>query len=230
MIERIKTGIPGFDQLVQGGLVKGSTSLVTGGTGTCKTLFSMQFLYSGAVDFGEKGIYISFEESEEDLKSAAESIGINFSKAGKKAKFICLSPYDTIDFISLLKDEITRFGAKRVVIDSITALAMPLDNNFERKKMIFTLNKMLKKMKCSCLLVSEIPSEGSISSESLGRFSRFGVEEFLCDSVIMLHYMGIGGEADRAARVVKMRKTSHKKGPIPMEIGNKGIKILKPKY
>ena len=69
MLKRIKTGVPGFDKLIEGGLIQNSVNLLSGGTGTGKTIFCLQFLYSGAKESNEKGIYISFEESSEDLKS-----------------------------------------------------------------------------------------------------------------------------------------------------------------
>lgn len=233
-IQRIKSGIPGFDAITNGGLVKNSINLVTGGTGTGKTIFGLQYLFHGAKDCNEKGIYISLEESEEELKDDAREIGMNFNEVAKKVKFICLSPYDTSDLASIfkpsvLKHEIESFKPCRIVIDSVTALVMGLENNFERKKEIYTLSRMLKEMDCTTLLLSEIPSESALSTSS-GSFSRYGVEEFLCDSVIMLHYMGIGGESDRALRVIKMRRTRHVRGPVPMALGSCGVKILKQKF
>jgi len=74
-------------------------------------------------------------------------------------------------------------------------------------------------------MTSEIPDQGTGDSD-VSKISRFGVEEFLCDSVIVLHSAGLGGDADRAVRIVKMRRTNHTKGPIPMEIGKGGIAVL----
>ena len=75
-------------------------------------------------------------------------------------------------------------------------------------------------------MTSEIPNDFSISSEGMGRLSRFGIEEFACDSVITFHYAGLGGLSDRAMQIVKMRRTKHARSPLPMEIGKKGITIL----
>ncbi len=230
MVERVKTGIPGLNKLMQGGLVKNSVILLSGGTGTGKTIFGLQFLFNGAKDFNEKGIYLSLEESEEGLKADVEDMGLDFNEVSKKVKFIYMPPYGTTNFLSPLKDQIEKFKPKRVVIDSLTALVMPLEDNFERKKEIFNLIKILKRLNCTAILTSEVPSESNISSDSTGRFSKFGIEEFLCDSVIVLHYAGIGGESDRAIRVVKMRQTNHVRGPVSMAIGKLGISVLKTKY
>ena len=230
MVERTKTGIPGLNKLMQGGLVKNSVTLLSGGTGTGKTIFGLQFLFNGAKEFDEKGIYLSLEESEESLKADVEDLGLDFNEVSKKVKFIYMPPYGITNFLSPLKDQIEKFKPKRVVIDSLTALVMPLEDDFERKKEIFNIIKILKRLNCTSILTSEIPSESNISSDSIGRFSKFGIEEFLCDNVIVLHYAGIGGESDRAIRVVKMRQTNHVRGPVPMSLGNLGISVLKTKY
>ena len=226
MIKRIKTGIPGFDKIIEGGLIENSVNLISGGTGTGKTIFCLQFLHSGAKDLKEKGIYISFEESENDLKADAAELGLNFDKLSNEVKFIHIPPYKISDFLSVLKDEIMVFEAKRVVIDPLSAIAMPMEDDFERRKQIYKVKETLKSLNCTSMLTSEITSEGSQGSEFMGNLSRFEIEEFLCDSVTVLYYSGIGGEADRAIRVIKMRKTNHARGPIPMEMGQGGMKVL----
>lgn len=225
MIKRMNTGIPGFDKVVEGGLVSNSVNLLSGGTGTGKTIFCLQFLYYGAKELNEKGVYISFEESEEELKADAAEIGFNFEALSGKVKFVYIPPYNITNFLNVLKEEILIFDPKRVVIDSMSALAMPMEDDFERRKQIFKIREALKSLNCTSILVSEVPAEGSDSGLA-ARFSRFDVEEFLCDSVIVLYYAGIGGESDRAIRVIKMRRTAHKREPIPMEIGKLGIRVL----
>ena len=229
MMERIKTGLPGFDKLIEGGFVENSVNLMCGGTGTGKTIFSMQFLLNGAKDYNEKGIYFSLEETEENIRADASAIGLDFSKVSSKIKFVYITPYSSFDFISTIKDEIQKFKAKRVVVDSISALVMPLEDDFERRKQIFILRDTLKEMNCTSLCVSEVLSD-SIGLDTMGTFSRYNIEEFLCDSVIVLHYAGIGGESDRAIRVVKMRRTNHIKGPVPIVIEKGGIRVSKSKF
>ncbi len=227
MVKRIKTGVPGFDKFIEGGFIEKSINLLSGGTGTGKTIFCLHFLYSGAKDLNEKGIYISFEESEEDLKADGKEIGMDFGAVSNKVKFLHIPPYNIANFLNVLKEEVMMFDPKRLVIDSISALAMPMEDDFERRKQIFRIKELLKELNCTSILVSEVPSDTGISTEMSGRFSRFEVEEFLCDSVIALYYAGIGGESDRAIRVIKMRKTSHQRGPIPMDISKTGMEVLK---
>ena len=230
MATRTKTGIPGFDQVIQGGLIKNSVNLLSGGTGTGKTIFCLQFLFNGAKEFNEKGVYLSFEESVEDLKSDAAELGLNFDAVANKVKIIHIPLHNITSVSSLLKGEISEFKPKRIVIDSLSAIAMPMEDDFERRKEINIIKEALKNMDCTSILISEAPSEGGMGTESIGQFSRFGIEEFMCDSLIVLYYAGIGGESDRAIRVVKMRRTNHLRGPIPMEIGKLGVTVLKSKF
>ena len=229
MIKRIKSGVHWFDDLIGGGYTPNSINLLAGGTGTGKTIFCLQFLYNGAKDFNEKGIYISFEESNEDLKQDAAEIGFNFSTLGDKVKFLHIPPYQITDFLNVLKEEVLIFDPKRLVLDSISALSMPMEDDFERRKQLYRIKELLKSLNCTSVLISEAPSEASMSTETASRFSRYDVEEFLCDSVTALYYAGIGGESDRAIRVIKMRKTAHNRAPIPMEIGKLGIRVLSEK-
>jgi circadian clock protein KaiC len=222
--DKIKTGIPGFDDIVSGGLVKNSANLVSGGAGTGKTILCMSYLFNGAKKFGEKGMYISFEESEADLKADVAPFGINFDDMPEKVKFVYLAPYDLVDFIKVLNNVLFEFKPSRLVIDSLSALVMTMEDDFERRKEIFQLIRLLKSSGCTTLLVSEKMGSGE------GSLSRYGIEEFLADSVIVLHNAGMGGESDRAIRVVKMRRSEHKKGPIPMEINKAGLTVLKSKY
>ncbi|MBW2976124.1 AAA family ATPase [Candidatus Woesearchaeota archaeon] len=260
MLHRISTGIPGFDKLIEGGFIKNSVNLLCGGTGTGKTIFCLQFILNGARQYGERGYYISFEETEDDLKQDVEGLGLDFKsvdrdkklkkklksavksegldfdelskgvKFSSDTKFAYVPVYDVTDFVSQLKDELQKFKPKRVVIDSISAVVMPMEDDFERRKQIFKIIELLKSMDCTTILISETPTESAMDSEGLGSFSRFGIEEFLSDSVTVLHYAGIGGESDRAIRVVKMRRTNHKRGPIPMKIGGSGITVLKSRF
>jgi circadian clock protein KaiC len=229
MTERVPTGIKGMDGIIGGGFIKNSVNLLSGGTGTGKTIFSLQFIFNGAKHFNERGIYVSFEECEEDLREDVASLGFNFDEVGEKIKFIYIPPYSISDFITLLRENIAEFRPQRVVIDSLSALAMPMEDNFERKKEIFRIRETLKESNCTTILTSEIPGAGPMV-EAGGKFSRFGVEEFLCDAVMVLHYAGLGGETDRAVRVVKMRKTNHRRGPIAIIIGENGVEVTDAKY
>jgi circadian clock protein KaiC len=217
MGEKVKTGIPGFDEIVSGGLVKNSVNLISGGAGTGKTIFCMSYLFNGAKNFGEKGMYISFEESEADLKADVAQFGINFDELSQKVKFVYLAPYDLVDFIKVLNNELFDFKPSRVVIDSLSALVMTMEDDFERRKEIFQLIRILKSSQCTSLLVSEKMDAGD------GMLSRYGIEEFLTDSLILLNFESIGSTYSRTLSVRKMRKTKHSEEVHPIEISDKGI-------
>lgn len=220
---RIKSGIQGFDNLCQGGFIKDSITLVSGVAGSGKSIFAMQFLHYG-IQSGEKGLYISFEENLDDLKKDALVFGWDFDRLEreKKCRFAYIFPYELNNFQPLLISEVTRLGAKRVVIDSTSAFGMSLENEYEVRKQLFSLTMQLKKLECTTILTSEVVEA---SLEGTGKLSRFGVEEFVADSVIVLHYGGLGGDSDRALQIVKMRRTDHVKGPVPMKITEKGISV-----
>lgn len=229
-MKRIQTGIPGFDDVIEGGLVSNSVNLISGGTGTGKTIFCLQFLWNGVTKFNDDCTYISFEENEENLKEDAKIFGWNFDdikgKNKGKCTFCYIPPYTIRDFESMVIERVSKSKSKRVVIDSVSSLDMMLEDNFEMRKGIYRLIDQLKKLNCTALMTSEIPSEASLHSDTSGNLSRFGVVEFACDSVISFHYAGLGGLSDRAIRIVKMRRTKHVRSPLPMEIAKNGIRVL----
>lgn len=229
-MKRVQTGIHGFDEVTQGGFVNNSVNLLSGGTGTGKTLFCLQFLWNSITKYNENSIYISFEESEENLKEDAKVFKWNFDniKGNNKRKcvFCYFPPYSIRDFESSLIEKIEKTKSKRVVIDSISSLAMSLEDDFERRKGIYRLVDQLKKLDCTSILTSEIAYGSSISADGIGKLSRDGIVEFVCDSVTTCHYAGLGGLSDRAIRIIKMRRTKHVRSPLPMEITNEGVRVF----
>ncbi len=217
---RVKTGISGFDKLCQGGLVNKSVNLISGAPGTGKTIFALQFLHNG-INEGEKGAYFSFEENIEDLKKDALMFGWEFDilEREKKCRFVYVYPYELTNFQSQMLNEIARLGAKRVVIDSTSAFGMALENDYEVRKSLFLIMSELKKLDCTAILTSEIVSSDNVGSN----ISRFGVEEFVADSVITMH----NDPKSRSLEIIKMRRTNHSKGFIPFKITDKGIVIDK---
>lgn len=226
--DRIKTGIPGLDPLIGGGFIPGSVNLVAGGAGAGKTILGLQYLWNGLTKFNEPGIYVSTEEDPEDLRKDAEIFGWDFSKYEKAGSFAFKyhPPYNCKTFSGNLKAAIQEIGAKRIVIDSTTVFGVALNDPFETRKLSFELSHLLKSLGVTGISTSEISGEGPIDvSSGAVTLSRFGVEEFVADSVILLHYGGLGGASDRMLRIVKMRRTNHKKGLFPFAINNKGINI-----
>jgi len=227
-VERVKTGIPGLDPLIGGGFLRGSVNLISGGAGAGKTIFSLQYLWNGLTKFNEPGLYVSTEEDPDDLRNDALALGWDFSKYEKAGAFAFRfhPPYDFKAFSGSLKQAITQLKAKRIVIDSTSVFGIALDDIFEARKLSFELQKLLKQLGVTGISTSEISGEGPIDvSSGAVTLSRFGVEEFVADSVILLHYGGLGGASDRMLRIIKMRRTDHKKGLFPFNISGKGITV-----
>ena len=221
---RTKTGISGYDKIMQGGFIPNSVNLISGGAGTGKTIFGLQYLWNGLSRFLESGMYISFEENIRDLTSDALAMGWDFNKYSNKFKFIYHAPYEIESFIDRLEKEVRKINAKRVVIDSTSSFGMALKDDYEVRRKLYELITSLKKMDCVSVLTSEIINAGD-TSEGVGKLSRFGVEEFVCDSVTLMYFAGLGGSSDRSMRVIKSREINQMKGVFPMEITNNGIKV-----
>lgn len=226
--QRVKTGIPGFDKLSEGGFVEGSINLLSGGPGTGKTIFSMQYLYNGATKFNENGLFISFEENLNGLKLDASVFDWDFTELEKQGlcKFITFKPFNNPSLMDDLVKVIRKLNIKRVVIDSISVFSMAFRNDvFRTRKELYGLCNLLEELGVTTVLTSEITGEAPLDISSSGGLSRDGLVEFIADSVITLHNSGIGGESDRAIRILKMRRTNHEKSPIPMSININGVSI-----
>jgi len=230
MVERIRTNISGLDKHIEGGFVKNSINLISGGPGTGKTIFALQYLYESIQKDKDVGLYISFEEEFENLMGDAMVFGWDFEKLQKQGKcvFLTCRPMEEPNLQARIEQLIKKNGVKRVVIDSISVFSMMFKDDLYRiRKEFYRLAKFLKEQGCTILLTAEINGEAPLDITSGGgALSRDGIIEFIADSVVTLHNSGIGGEGDRAIRVLKMRRTDHTKGPVPMTITKEGMKVL----
>ncbi len=219
-INRVKTGIPGMDKLMEGGIPEGSVVLLSGGAGCGKTTFSCQFIMEG-LDKGENCLYITLEECPEDIKKDALQFGWDFSKHESTGAFRIMyyDPFELKEIITRLKDLITVNKIKRLVIDSITLFGLYLKEEYNIRKELYHLVSALKETGCTALLLSEV-TEGDSK-----KFSRYGVEEFVVDGVIVLYYMGLGEGIFRNIEVRKMRRTKHKNGMFPLVLEKNGMKV-----
>jgi len=225
--ERVSTGIPGLDELLEDGYVKGSSVLVTGGTGTGKTTFCAQFLWEG-LKIGEPGVYITLEEDSEDIREDLKRYGFNFERFEKKKTFrlVYQNPFEVSDISSTVVDAINSVNAKRVVIDPISILAMYMKDPAAMRKRFFQIVRMLKKTGVTSLITSEI-LDNEIGERGGGSLSRDGVSEFVADGVVVLNLFGVGGGITRSILIRKMRRTKHGTDVYPMEITGKGIIVKK---
>jgi len=217
-MDRVKTGIPGMDEMMGGGIPKNQICLVTGTAGTGKTTLCAQFIYNGIAQFGENGVYLSFEEPEESMRETLKSHGWDFDDFEDKGRFsfIRYDPYHIEDVFDVLESTIRQTKAKRVVIDSVSALGLHIKDDAELRRMIFNLSVVLRKLECTALLVSEIPP----NSRGL---SRYGVEEFVADSVVVLYYERMQSSFSRAIQIWKIRGSAHSEKLHPYKIGKEGF-------
>lgn len=220
MIERVKTGIRGLDEIMKGGVPKGQLVLLSGTCGTGKTTLCSQYIYNGLTKFNENGIYLSFEEIPESIKSNVKQFGFDFDKFEKSGRFsfIKYDPYHVEEVFDILENAVRDKKAERVVIDSVSALGIHVRDKAELRRMIFNLSATLRKLGCTVMLVSEIVpgSEG---------ISRYGVEEFVTDSVIVLYYERNEFTFNRAIQIWKMSGSDHSKKLHPYKITEKGIVV-----
>lgn len=224
---RVSTGIPGLDELLEGGYVKGSTILVTGGTGTGKTTFCAQFIREG-LKKGEPGIYITMEEDPEDIREDLKKFGFNFERFEKSKvfSFVYQNPFEISDISSTIVDAINSVNAQRVVIDPVSLIGMYMKDPAVLRKRLFEVIRLLKKTDATTLITSEI-LDNKIGDGGGGSLSREGVTEFIVDVVIVLQYLNIGKESFGNLQIRKMRRTKHEHGWFPMNITKSGLEVSK---
>lgn len=237
-MERLSTGIMGLDEKIEGGLVRGSITLVVGKTGTGKTQFCTSFIYSGAIK-GEPGLYITTEERIDDIKEDINSMfNWNFTELEQKdrVKFLSINAIypekplgDEINRItksyligirSQIAEAIKSIHAKRIALDSISILEMFLQDKYMARVMLFGLVEYFKAMGVTVVISGEIPetSKGLTGS---------GIIEYLVDGVIKLDFVPVSEEFKRTMTIRKMRRTDHSTLIHPFEITPEGLKLIK---
>ena len=226
-VERETTGIPGLDQMMEGGYPAGGLITLTGRPGTGKTIFSSQFLYDGCKNFGEPGMYVSMIEGKKAYLSNARRLGLDLESMEKKGLFRFLEmPTTTADGLSSVLAEIVKWVAhdntKRLVIDSFTAMAHTFTSRGDMR--IFThtlLGKVVAAQGCTTFMISEL------SPANIGFTD--GIEEFIADGVITFTLEPVSGDGRvRYIEIVKMRGTNQWMGPIPVEISGNGMVVKHP--
>ncbi|MEW6329531.1 MAG: ATPase domain-containing protein [Candidatus Micrarchaeota archaeon] len=221
--ERVPSGINGLDELITGGFEKESTILVCGDAGSGKSTFALQFLYNGAVAHNEPGVYISFTESKENVYRHTRSFGWDFEKLEKEKKFafVFYKPHEVVKLVKegggTIRDTIESLGAKRVVLDSVTAYALLFDSEYRARESIIELFDMLKNWKCTSLVVSEVPVTHDESPAS-------GVK-YLVDTILILYHTREESARTRALEVLKMRGSAHSNRFCPFRFEKDGIHI-----
>ncbi|HLC67483.1 MAG TPA: ATPase domain-containing protein [archaeon] len=213
---RVQTGVPGLDKIMCGGIPENNMILLTGTCGAGKTIFCSQFLASSQ----DPGVYVSFEEETEELRENAKTFGWDFDRMEKQNKLRVLKydPFRIEDILEVVENNIHEIKATRCVFDSVAALGVHMRETSELRRMILEINNIMKKNRCTTIIVSEIVPGSSA-------LSRFGVEEFVSDGIVLLDNRMINGELKRALGVLKLRGTDHSKMMHPYTINSKGISV-----
>ena len=223
------TGISGLDEITGGGLPKGRPTLVCGSAGCGKTVMAIAFLVHGATDFGEPGVFMAFEETGDELTANVDSLGIDLPRliARKKLRMDTVrierteieetGEYDLSGLFVRLGEAIDSIGAKRVVLDTIEVLFAGLSNHAIVRAELRRLFRWLKEKGVTALITAE---------KGDGTLSRYGLEEYVADCVIVLDQRIADQIATRRLRIVKYRGSSHGTNEYPFLIGKDGISVL----
>ncbi len=222
-IARVATGLPGLDRMLTGGLPAGSITLLSGACGTGKSTFAMEFLYAGAKYMDEPGVYVTLEEDPKKLIENMALFGWDLESLIAKKKLAVIKPevYKFESIKQIISDAIDKIHAKRLVVDSYSVLLTYFSDPYEIRNGLVQLDREIKKMECTALVISDIKDNSEI-------FSTTGVEEFIVDGVIVLYLLKSHNhpfEFERAMSVRKMRATDHPLKTYPFRISPKGIEI-----
>ncbi len=229
-MEKAKTGIPGFDKLVEGGFPRGKIILLSGTPGTCKTIFALQFLYNGATKFNENGLYVSLEEREDSLKNQALQFGWDFNKLekDKKVKIISITAKNIQEttgegIITLAREN----NITRLVIDSLSALSINTPTVYSKVTDLteISIRRFMYKFINDLRDIKNNITSLLISQTTDGQLSRDSVSEFVCDGIIHINYETLGGEYSRTLAIRKMRETDNDEDIHPLEISKSGLVV-----
>ena len=228
-LPKCPTGIQGLDEITGGGLPRGRPTLVCGGAGCGKTLLAAEFLVRGAVQFGEPGVFMAFEETEKELTANVASLGFDLAGLVRHKKIVVdyvhlerseiheSGEYDLEGLFVRLNHAIDSIGARRVVLDTLEALFASLPNEAILRAELRRLFRWLKDKGVTAVITAERGRE---------QLTRHGLEEYVSDCVILLDHRVNDQIATRNLRVVKYRGSLHGTNEFPFLIGDEGISVL----
>ncbi len=228
---KVPTGITGFDEITDGGLPKGRTTLLVGGPGSGKTIFAMHFLTHGVKEFQEPGIFVAFEEAPKRIISNFESFGwklneltsdqLFFLDAQPKPDFIQSGSFDISGMLAALEAKVKKMGARRIVFDALDIVISLLPDAAARRQEIYRLHDWLLANELTGLITTKASREeiSSIDQQS------FSFMQFMVDCAVMLNHRVIQGVSQRNLRVQKFRGSGFDEDESPFVIGRNGFDV-----
>jgi circadian clock protein KaiC len=233
VLTRVESGIPGFDEISNGGFVAGRTTLVAGSAGSGKTVFALQFLVAGARDLGQNGVMVTFEESPPDMIANVRNFGWDVQgliDEGKVA-IVDASPsldedvvevgeFDFLGLLARIEAACRKVGAKRIVLDSTSAVFAQFDDDRIVRRELHRLIQTLRRLGPTSLITVERDetAPGSVNHH---------VEDFVADNVVLMRNLLAIEKRRRTVEILKVRGTSHQKGEYPFTIlENAGVDVI----
>lgn len=236
---KVRTGIPGFDSIVSGGLREGMTVVLSGSPGSGKTTFGMQFLYSAAKDFGEPGVFVTLSQSPYEIVNDFKTYGWDIMKLVDEGKMLIIDarPFkmeegfvaldeslyrgETLPFMhltQLIQSSLKRIDAKRLVIDSLTVLDMQYANMFYARLGLQGMVHSLQNQHCTSILISENTDIPKVPPEW-----------YVASGIVLLHHVRKEDTMERTIQVIKMRGVRHNEQIFPIKFTESGLQILHPR-
>ncbi len=224
VVEKLPTGIPGFDYIADGGIPRGRTVLVAGSAGSGKTIFATQFLVEGIRRVGEPGVFVTFEEDPTDIRRNVKTFDWDIARweAEGKWAFVDAAPdpsqevtvvgdFDFGALLARIEHAVAKIGARRVVLDSLGAVFGHFVDSHRVRHELFRVAAGLRELGVTAILTAE-------RTDEYGEIARHGIEEFVADGVVILRNVLEEEKRRRTIEILKLRGTTHRKGEYPFTV------------
>ncbi len=221
MVDKVPTGIPGLDQLLGGGFVKRRHTIICGGPGSGKTTLAYEFLYRGAAEYGDKGLFLSLEQSPDRVVDGAKALFSNWDWDKYLDDMIKVTRIHVDDFSNIqdiIGDYVSNQGVSRIVIDSLTLLRLFFRSDDAYRNNLYELLTYIGNLDCTSLMTLEKSTNRRSDAE-------YQMEEFVADGIINLYLVPKERDRLRVLEIIKMRDTNHSTRLCPFKITSDGLMI-----
>jgi circadian clock protein KaiC len=231
-VEKLKTGIPGFDTIAEGGIPRNRSTLVAGTAGSAKTVFATQFLVRGIEEADEPGVFVTFEDSPDDIRRNMLSFGWDIARMEEEGKWLfvdssvnpddateVVGSYDLGGLLARIQHAAKKIGALRISLDSLNALFVRFPDEIVLRSELFRIVQALKQLGATVVFTGE-------RTDDYGEITKRGTEAFIADNVIILRNILVDERRRRTMEILKFRGTYHQRGEFPFTITGDGITVL----